>query len=580
MNEGLNVDLNNPGATIYVNQNATGSGDGSSWENAYTDLQPALRASQPNDQVWVAAGTYFPTSDEDRSQSFVIKDRVKVYGGFAGGETDLSQRDLLANPTTLSGNIGNPEDAEDNSNSVVDISNTSSFFTVFDGFRVVDGYNPVITLLGGGGGIYAREGNADLRNLILANNSAERGGAIYAFESTLSLNNVVFIGNFASIEGGAVSTFASEGEINNALFIDNQSETGGAINFSVSGNGFNLNNNTFYNNEAVSGAVLSTNFSVNIRNSIFRANTAGDEVQFVDPDGELRINNSLVQNGSENLGEGNINEDPLFVDPDNLNFGLQSGSPGIDAGNNAVVEGIETDLVGNARITNDTVDLGAYEFVLAQEDINENPNSETPPEETPDTPPENNPDSVEGDPVYRFFIPDTGVHFYTADEAERNSTLETQPDYVLEGTPYNSAPANDSLTGVAPVYRFLNTDTGIRIYTISEPERESIETLPNYQPEGIAYYGYTEQSENTAPVFRFYNPVIDAHFYTSSTVERDSVLENLPDYQLESNEGIAFYVEPLNESDTITPPPETAMDSTASAELSGILNNLVVGIDN
>ena len=263
---------------------------------------------------------------------------------------------------------------------------------------------------------------------------------------------------------------------------------------------------------------------------------------------------------------------------------MQAGSPAINTGNNAAIGGIETDLVGNSRIINDTVDLGAYEFVTVQQDMPDTTPEETPdtpenPEETPenpDTPLEETPNTSEGDPVYRFFIPDTGVHFYTADEAERDQIVETQPDYVLEGTPYNSAPADDSLTGVAPIYRFLNTDTGVRIYTISEVERESIETnLPNYESEGIAYYGYTEQLEGTTPVFRFYNPEIDAHFYTSSAVERDSVIENLPNYQLESNGGIAFYVDPIFTSETPQAPSDPMTDLTASEDFGAVLNTLL-----
>ena len=322
------------------------------------------------------------------------------------------------------------------------------------------------------------------------------------------------------------------------------------------------------------GVIYNSPFSdtpvVNIQNSIFELNPTVNGNLFEIDRERIAINNSIVQGGFDGTGENIIDADPLFVDFNNNNYALQAGSPGVDAGNNAVVEGVNSDLVGNARITNDTVDLGAYEFVLTEEDVNNNPN----------TPPEENPDTSEGEPVYRFFIPDTGVHFYTADEAERDEITETQPNYVLEGTPYNSAPANDSLTGVAPIYRFLNIDTGVRIYTISEAERESIETnLPNYQFEGIAYYGYTEQLEGTTPVYRFYNPEINTHFYTSSAVERDNVIENLPNYQLESNGGIAFYVDPIFTSGTLQVPSEQMTDLGASEELSAVLNGLVDGFN-
>ena len=106
----------------------------------------------------------------------------------------------------------------------------------------------------------------------------------------------------------------------------------------------------------------------------------------------------------------------------------------------------------------------------------------------------------------------------------------------------------DPLTGTRPVYRFFNNATGAHLYTMSEAERDSISgNLSHYTYEGVAYHGYESDRPGATPLYRFYNPELDAHFYTPSAVERDSVLTNLPDYQLESNDGVAFYVEPITE---------------------------------
>ena len=78
-------------------------------------------------------------------------------------------------------------------------------------------------------------------------------------------------------------------------------------------------------------------------------------------------------------------------------------------------------------------------------------------------------------------------------------------------------------------------------------ERDAIiDTLPNYNFEGVAYYGYETEQPGTDALYRFYNPVIDAHFYTPSAGERDNVLETLPDYQLEGvgDSGVTFYIQP------------------------------------
>ena len=83
----------------YVNGAATGSGDGSSWTNAYTDLGDALRANIPYDEIWVARG---PINRCCALIKFVIPPDKNVYGGFAGTESIRSERDPANNLTTLS----------------------------------------------------------------------------------------------------------------------------------------------------------------------------------------------------------------------------------------------------------------------------------------------------------------------------------------------------------------------------------------------------------------------------------------------------------------------------------------------
>ena len=158
-------------------------------------------------------------------------------------------------------------------------------------------------------------------------------------------------------------------------------------------------------------------------------------------------------------------------------------------------------------------------------------------------------DLVSGTAVYRFFRPNLGVHFYTVSEVERDSIIHNLSDYSYEGASYIAAAATaDPITGARPVYRFFNNNSGAHLYTMSEAERDSIDnTLSNYSYEGVAYYGYESDRPGATPLYRFYNPLTDAHFYTSSEAERDAVRDNLPDYQLESNNGIAFYVEPIIE---------------------------------
>ena len=103
---------------IYVNDDAAGSHDGSSWENAFTDIQDALDLAQSGDMLFVAQGTYRPSVEVggsgSRFQSFQMINGVGIYGGFSGTETALDQRDIQANETILSGDIGAADDPSDN----------------------------------------------------------------------------------------------------------------------------------------------------------------------------------------------------------------------------------------------------------------------------------------------------------------------------------------------------------------------------------------------------------------------------------------------------------------------------------
>ena len=123
-------------ATVYyVKANATGTNNGTSWTNAYTSLQSALTIAAANDEIWVAAGTYKPTTTTDKNSSFVMKNDLSIYGGFAGTETLLSQRNYTTNLTILSGDIGTANNNSDNSYHVVLNTNISSS-AILDGFII------------------------------------------------------------------------------------------------------------------------------------------------------------------------------------------------------------------------------------------------------------------------------------------------------------------------------------------------------------------------------------------------------------------------------------------------------------
>ena len=147
--------------------------------------------------------------------------------------------------------------------------------------------------------------------------------------------------------------------------------------------------------------------------------------------------------------------------------------------------------------------------------------------------------------IYRFFNQETGSHFYTASEVEKNSVVDNLPHYVFEGVAYEAADPIAGMDGVSVVHRFLNQNTGVHLYTIDEIEKNYIvENLGNYSYEGEVFTAYDSQVEDTIPIYRFYNSAIDAHFYTASDIEREAVVNSLLDY---SYEGVAYYAHPAED---------------------------------
>ena len=164
------------GQSIFVDAAATGSNDGTSWTNAFKYLQDALTVSGPANEIWVAQGTYKPdahianpTGTGDRTATFQLKNGVAICGGFAGGETNLDERDWETNETTLSGNIGVAGINTDNSYHVVTGSETDET-AVLDGFTITAGYADGSSTQGDGGGIYNYFGDPTLINCTFSGN--------------------------------------------------------------------------------------------------------------------------------------------------------------------------------------------------------------------------------------------------------------------------------------------------------------------------------------------------------------------------------------------------------------------------
>ncbi len=123
----------------YVDADAVGWQTGMNWDDAFRSLHEALAVAVRGDQIWVAEGIYYPSATGDRSEAFEMYGGIKLYGGFVGGESDLSQRDWEAHPTVLSGDIGMTDYKWDNSFNLLKVYE-SDISTVIDGLIFRDAY--------------------------------------------------------------------------------------------------------------------------------------------------------------------------------------------------------------------------------------------------------------------------------------------------------------------------------------------------------------------------------------------------------------------------------------------------------
>ncbi len=330
------------GNILYVNDDAMGANNGSSWNDAFNNLQDALaflNTCPTITQIWVAAGTYKPTTGTDRSISFSMKNGVAIYGGFAGTETQLSQRDWAVNVTTLSGDIGNLNDNSDNSYRIIFNSGLDNS-AVLDGFYIQNAYNPNSSNGNQGGGMRNNNSSPKITNCLFHNNHINStGGGVYNSNSSPSFSNCIFMEN-AALFGGAVGS------------------NGGSPSFT---------NCTIVNNSGVytSGAVVSESNATNVlKNCIIWGNTAPAQNPIENYFGNTTVTYSIVQGSYP--GTGNINADPLFANPANGDFTLQPASPALDAGDDTA-NTTALDLAGNPRMFDaipggSLIDLGAYEY--------------------------------------------------------------------------------------------------------------------------------------------------------------------------------------------------------------------------
>ncbi len=407
---------------LYVDASVPLGFSGTSWADAMTELRDALTAAALSEgavtEIWVAAGTYTPAPpppptdpgglrDPSGSKylSFQLRSGLAVYGGFAGNEANLADRDLTDpnNETVLTGDLGGDDGAEPdnerNSLHVVTGSGTDAT-AVLDGCTVTAGYAFDWSRLGGwvgqGGGMENVAGSPTVINCLFQANwgGYSGGGMANSAGSSPTVINCCFRGNNAWYRGGGmVNSGGSNPTLINCGFVGNAPFGGGVLGPPMRGGGIANEDSspvlvhcTLSRNAGRSGGgMYNDNSDPTLVNCVLWGNTDDDgsdeSAQIHITSGTPVVTHSCIQDDDPDDGSipfggaanGNIDDDPLFVrypdpgpdgdwdgvDDDYGDLRLLLNSPCIDAGDNTAVPADTADLDGDGDTSERTpLDLG------------------------------------------------------------------------------------------------------------------------------------------------------------------------------------------------------------------------------
>lgn len=482
----------------YVKPVATGTGDGSSWENASGNLQNMIDELAKNNpqnlpgEVWVAAGTYVPQvqviSGTTYSASFLMRDGISVYGGFAGDESSKQEREVgkmpwnFVNKTILEGSYyEHSKTSWNESNHKWTLTSDSRhvvFFsplpsegksgfgksTILNGVTIRGGYaqggeGVADFMTDRGAGVYMGI-NATLEKCIVTENSSTgNGGAVYMYGGRV-MNSLIYNNN-ADGDGGAVYV-DNAGIVLASMLTNNSANNGSGAYLAHTGNWTDgkphpeylilstsvVSNNTSRLNGAVycaKGGVLMQNTITNNDCPTATDNTSANASQsgglYVDSYG-LVINSVLWNN---TIQKRNI---PMYAKnptPSNVRF-LYTALSGI---NNAVWNNVLQQEVISLAESNNIAEEGVLSPDFVAEDL---------PEST----------GVTGllEDVNYFWQPVTGANLRA-----RGMTLGTFPDDVLvapeidiAGTRFAQKPAVGAYSVEATNINPEDTGDALKVY--------------------------------------------------------------------------------------------------------------------
>jgi len=333
-----------------------GIGDGTSWANASGDLQAIINYSCPGDTIFVSEGTYKPIrradniyviTPNDPNNGFLLGKDVKIYGGFAGTETLLSDRNLAANHTSiLSGDLGIAGDTADNAYHVVlSINNPTA---ILDGFTISHGNaygsNSInVNNISGisnnmGAGLFLYNSSPIISNCEITTNTSDYG-AIYVGQGQALFTHSIFTSNKGKSVSALYNSISSFAEYEYCTFSNNtiwDLTNGNSTIFNYQTEAF-FDNCTFSDNIGrLGGAMLNYAPSsylemTSVSNSVFSDNTADYGGAVFHQNSHSLFNDCNFSNNIANQSGGAIyvvNSTTNYPTYENTDFSNNSASEG------------------------------------------------------------------------------------------------------------------------------------------------------------------------------------------------------------------------------------------------------------